>query len=113
MYRNSTSKSWNEFGMNGRMFMQRIGSRILKSSSNDSTGQLGTFLANRRVFIMALLNGSTSSPSTVSPIDSQIRSGISVVAETGYPVMKELPLPIKKTVAARYSSGVDNLPNGL
>jgi hypothetical protein len=38
---------------------------------------------------------------------------MSTYLEEYYPVMKLLPLPAKKTVAARYSSGTESLPNGL
>jgi len=59
------------------------------------------------------VNTTVTLPSAVTSIDSQVGTKVSWRGEDVYPVMKLLPLPARKTVAARYSSGFDSLPKGL
>jgi hypothetical protein len=62
-----------------------------------------------------LLSNWTSSHHAQWP-PSILRSALVSVTwkkEDVYPVIKLLPLPAKKTVAARYSSGIEIRPNGL
>jgi len=49
----------------------------------------------------------------MTSIDSQVGAKVNGRCEDVYPVIKLLPLPAKKTVAAQYSSGFDSLPKGL
>jgi hypothetical protein len=49
----------------------------------------------------------------MTAIDFQVGPTINSQQGDIYPVMKLLPFPAKKTVAARYSSGVEIRPNGL
>ena len=67
MCRNFISKNWNEFGGNGRMFMQRTELPNLKSSSKYHIGLMG---GPFQAFVLSRLGLNISSPGTMSAVDS-------------------------------------------